>query len=224
MSSSFGLSPDVIAYLAAVNPPEHPVARRCREETAALGGIAPMQISSEQGAVIDLLIRLTGARRAVEVGVFTGYSALITALAIQAKAGKDAYLLACDVSEEWTAHGRRFWREAGVDGLIDLVLAPAAETLAARLTAGQGGSFDLAFIDADKANYPVYYEHCLALLRPGGLMLFDNVLWSGKVADPAVSDADTVALRVVAQTARTDPRVHAAMAGIGDGLLMCVKK
>ncbi len=224
MSSSFGLSPDVIAYLAAVNPPEHPVARRCREETAALGGIARMQISSEQGAVIDLLIRLTGARRAVEVGVFTGYSALITALAIQAKAGKDAYLLACDVSEEWTAHGRRFWREAGVDGLIDLVLAPAAETLAARLTAGLGGSFDFAFIDADKANYPVYYEHCLALLRPGGLMLSDNVLWSGKVADPAVSDADTAALRAVAQTARNDPRVYAAMAGIGDGLLLCVKK
>jgi O-methyltransferase len=224
MSTSFGLSPEVIAYLAAVNPLEHPIARRCREETAALGGIARMQISSEQGAVMDLLIRLTGARRAVEVGVFTGYSSLITALAMQAQAGADAYLLACDVSAEWTAHGRRFWREAGVEGVVDLVIAPAADTLAARRAAGEEASYDLAFIDADKANYPVYYEHCLALLRPGGLMLFDNVLWSGKVADPAVTDADTAALRAVAQTARTDARVHAAMAGIGDGLLMCVKK
>lgn len=224
MSRSFGFSPEVIAYLAAVNPPEHPVAARCRAETAALGRVAQMQISAEQGAVMDLLVRLTGARRAVEVGVFTGYSALITALAMQARHGEDAYLLACDVSEEWTARGRGYWRDAAVDKLIDLVLAPAADTLAARLAAGDAGSFDLAFIDADKTNYPTYYEHCLALLRPGGLMLFDNVLWSGRVADPSATDADTEALRAVAHTARSDARVHAAMAGLGDGLLMCVKK
>jgi O-methyltransferase len=224
MSTSFGLSPEVIAYLAAVNPPEHPEALRCRKETAALGGIARMQISAEQGALMAVLARLTGAKRAVEVGVFTGYSALVTALAMQDMHGAGAHLLACDVSEEWTAKARTFWRGAGVDGLIDLKIAPAIDTLAAARAAGGEESFDLAFIDADKTSYPAYYEHCLALLRPGGLMLFDNVLWSGRVADPSVTDADTEALRAVARTARDDARVHVAMAGVGDGLLLCVKK
>jgi caffeoyl-CoA O-methyltransferase len=223
MSSSIGLSPEVIAYLAAVNPPEHPSLARCRAETASLGRVARMQISAEQGALMQVLARLIGARRAVEVGVFTGYSALATALAMKAAHGSDAYLLACDVSEEWTAKGRAYWVEAGVADVIDLQIRPAIETLDARLKAGEGGSYDLAFIDADKTSYPAYYEACLALLRPNGLMLFDNVLWSGAVADPADQTPDTVALRAIAQTARSDARVDAVMTGVGDGLLICRK-
>jgi caffeoyl-CoA O-methyltransferase len=224
MSRSLGLTPEVIAYLASANPPEHPVAAKCRAETSALGGIARMQISPEQGAIMALLARLVNARRAVEVGVFTGYSALVTALAMQDMHGAAAYLLACDVSEEWTAKGRAYWREAGVDGLIDLHIRPAVETLDARLAAGEAGTYDLAFIDADKTSYPAYYEKCLALLRPGGLMLFDNVLWSGAVADSTKTDPDTEALRAVAAQAKADARVHAAMAAVGDGLLFCLKR
>lgn len=224
MSRSLGLSPDVIAYLAQSNPPEHPVLAQCRAETATLGGVSRMQISAEQGAVMQVLARLVNARRAVEVGVFTGYSALAVALTMQEVHGDAAYLLACDVSEDWTTQARGFWRAAGVEGLIDLQIAPAIETLNARLAAGEAGTYDLAFIDADKTSYPAYYEACLSLLRPGGLMLFDNVLWSGAVADPAATDADTQALRAVAKLARDDTRVHGAMAAIGDGLLMCVKR
>jgi predicted O-methyltransferase YrrM len=224
MSTSLGLTPEIVAYLASVNPVEHPAARQCREETAALGRIAVMQISAEQGALMQLLARLLGARRAIEVGVFTGYSALVTALTLQDMHGADAYLLACDVSEEWTAKGRPHWRAAGVEGVIDLQIRPAVETLDARLAQGEAGSFDLAFIDADKPSYPAYYERCLALLRPGGLMLFDNVLWSGAVADPTRTEADTVALRAVARHAQADARVHAVMAAVGDGLLLCSKR
>jgi O-methyltransferase len=224
MSRSFGLSPEVISYLAKVNPPEHQALLDCRAETAALGGVARMQISAEQGALMQLLVRLTGARRAVEVGVFTGYSALAVALTLQELHGADAYLLACDVSADWTNHAKRYWRAAGVEGAIDLAIAPAIETLNTRIAAGEAGSYDLAFVDADKPSYPAYYEACLTLLRPGGLMLFDNVLWSGAVADPAIVDADTVALRAVAAHAQADRRVHAVMTGVGDGLLLCVKR
>jgi O-methyltransferase len=223
VSTSLGLTEAVVAYLARINPPEHPVLARCRAETATLGGIARMQISPEQGALMAWLARLTDARRAVEVGVFTGYSALAVTLAMRDRHA-DARLLACDVNAEWTAKARGYWTEAGVADAIDLRLAPAVETLDATLEAGGGGAWDLAFIDADKTSYPAYYERCLALLRPGGVMLFDNVLWGGAVADPAVTDADTQALRKVALTAREDGRVHAVMAGVGDGLLMCIKR
>lgn len=224
MSRSFGLSPDLIAYLARMNPPEHPALAKCRTETAALGGISRMQISQEQGALMQLLTRLIGAKRVVEVGVFTGYSALALGLTLKEMHGESGYLLACDISTEWTDRAKPFWAEAGVSGLIDLRIAPAIETLKTRLEAGEAGSYDLAFIDADKTSYPEYYEACLALLRPGGLMLFDNVLWSGAVADPSVNDADTVALRAVAEHARADGRVHAVMTGVGDGLLFCTKR
>lgn len=224
MSISLGLAPEIVAYLARVNPPEHPELARCRAETAALGGIARMQISAEQGAFMQLLARLIGAKIAFEVGVFTGYSSLATALTLKEMHGAGARLLACDVSEEWTSKARGYWRAAGVDDVIDLHLAPASETLDARIKAGEAGSYDLGFIDADKTGYDDYYERGLTLLRKGGLMVFDNVLWSGAVADPGNKTADTEALRALAQKGKTDARVHAAMVAVGDGLLMCVKR
>jgi caffeoyl-CoA O-methyltransferase len=222
MSSSIGLSPELVAYLAANNPPEHPVLRQCREDTAKLGGISRMQISSEQGALMAWFARLVNARRAIEVGVFTGYSSLAVALAMR-DMHADARILACDVSEEWTSKARQYWRDAGVADVIDLKLAPAAETLAAALATG-ANTYDMAFIDADKTGYDTYYERCLELLRPGGVMLFDNVLWSGAVADPAQQSADTVALRALNAKARDDARVHTALTAVGDGLLLCIKK
>jgi O-methyltransferase len=223
MSTSLGLSPELVAYLASANPPEHPALKRCREETAALGGVAVMQISAEQGAFMALLARIIGAKRAFEIGVFTGYSSLAVALAMQEIPGDSRYLLACDISETWTEKARGYWREAGTD-FIDLRIAPAAETLDSRLAAGEAGSYDLGFIDADKTGYDSYYERGLQLLRPGGLMLFDNALWSGAVADPTNQTPDTTALRALAVKARADARVHAAMVGVGDGVLMCLKK
>lgn len=224
MSASLGLSPEIVGYLARANPPEHPELARCRQETAALGGVAVMQISPEQGAFMALLARMIAAKRAFEVGVFTGYSALAIALALKDMHGAEAHVLACDVSEEWTSKARDYWRAAGVDDVIDLRIAPASETLDARLAAGAAGSYDFGFIDADKTGYDAYYEAGLRLLRPGGVMLFDNVLWSGAVADPNNQTPDTHALRALAQKARTDPRVHAVMVGVGDGLLICVKR
>ncbi|HWA01279.1 MAG TPA: class I SAM-dependent methyltransferase [Caulobacterales bacterium] len=222
MSSSISLSPELVAYLASVNPPEHPVLARCRAETSALP-MARMQISAEQGVFMALLARVIDAKRAFEIGVFTGYSSLAVSLAMRER-HKDAYILACDVSEEWTSKARGYWKDAGVDKVIDLKLAPATETLDQRIAAGESGTYDLGFIDADKTSYGAYYERGLALLRSGGIMLFDNVLWGGDVADPKITDADTTALRAVAQKAKTDPRVHAAMTSIGDGLLFVMKK
>jgi len=223
MSSSLGLSPQVVRYLADVNPPEHPALKRCREETQALP-MARMQISAEQGAFMQSVAHMIRAKRAFEVGVFTGYSALATALALKEMHPIGAQLLACDVSEEWTTKARAYWRDAEVDGIIDLKIAPAVETLDAAIAAGQGGSFDMGFVDADKTSYDAYYERGLTLLRPGGVMLFDNVLWSGRVADPADTTPDTTALRALAHKAKADARVHAAMTSIGDGVLICVKK
>jgi caffeoyl-CoA O-methyltransferase len=223
MSSSFGLSPELVAYLADVNPPEHPVLARCRAETARLPQ-AQMQISAEQGAFTQSIVRMISAKRAFEVGVFTGYSALATALAMKDLHGPGARLLACDINEDWTAKAQSYWREAGVDGIIDLNIAPAAETLDRRLQARETGLYDFGFIDADKTGYDAYYERGLNLLRPGGVMLFDNMLWSGRVADPADQTADTVALRALAKKAKADARVHTAMTNIGDGLMMIVKR
>lgn len=223
VSVSIGLPPELVSYLADANPPEHPALARCRAETAALS-TARMQISPEQGAFMQLMARLLEARRAFEVGVYTGYSSLAVALTLKGMHGAGAHLLACDTSEEWTLRARDYWREAGVDDVVKLELAPAGETLAARLKAGEAGSYDLGFIDADKTGYDLYYELGLQLLRPGAVMLFDNVLWSGKVADAADTSADTTALRALAAKARSDQRVHAAMTGIGDGLLICLKR
>lgn len=223
MSTSLGLGAEIVAYLAANNPPEHPALKRCREETAAMGRESRMQISPEQGALMQWVARLLGARRAIEVGVFTGYSSLAVALAMR-EMHADARILACDISADWTSRARRYWSDAGVDSVVDLRIAPAKETLDGVLGAGEAGTYDMAFIDADKTGYDAYYERCLALLRPGGVMLFDNVLWSGAVADPSVQDADTVALRAINAKARNDTRVHAALTAVGDGLLLCLKR
>lgn len=223
MSSSLGLTPEIVRYLAHVNPPEHPALVRCREETARMP-TAQMQISAEQGAFMALIARMLNAKRAFEVGVFTGYSSIAVALAMKDMHPVGAQLLACDISDEWTTTARDYWREAQVENVIELVLAPATQTLDARIAAGEAGQYDLGFIDADKTGYDVYYERGLTLLRSGGAMLFDNMLWSGRVADPADTSADTSALRALAHKAKADPRVHAAMTNIGDGLLMVVKK
>lgn len=223
MSSSLGLAPEIVRYLAHVNPPEHPALARCREETSRLP-MAMMQISAEQGAFMQTLVRMLNTKRAFEIGVFTGYSSTATALTMKEINPVGAKLLACDVSEEWTTKARDYWRQAQVDDIIELVLAPATQTLDARIAAGEGGQYDLGFIDADKTGYDSYYERGLQLLRKGGVMLFDNVLWSGRVADPADTSPDTSALRALAQKAKSDARVHAAMTNIGDGLLICVKR
>jgi O-methyltransferase len=223
MSSSLGLSPEIVRYLAHANPPEHPALARCREDTQKLP-MARMQISAEQGAFMQVIARVLNAKRAFEIGVFTGYSSTATALTMKELHPVGAKLLACDINEEWTTKARDYWREAQVDDLIELVLAPATETLDARIAAGETGQYDLGFIDADKTGYDAYYERGLQLLRRGGVMLFDNVLWSGRVADPADTTPDTSALRALAQKAKTDAHVHAAMTNIGDGVLICVKK
>lgn len=222
MSSSIGLSPELIRYLADANPPEHPVLARCRVETQAMPQ-AQMQISPEQGAFMQAIVRMIAARRAFEVGVFTGYSALAVALAMKER-GAGARLLACDVDADVTAKAQAYWREAGVDGIIDLTLQPAIETLDQRLAAREAGAYDFGFIDADKTGYDAYYERGLKLLRVGGVMLFDNMLWGGQVVDAADKTPDTVALRALAAKARSDERVHAAMSAVGDGVLIVVKR
>ena len=188
---SLSLDDTLLAYLVSHSVREVAAQRDLREATRAHPH-AGMQIGPEQGQLMALLVRLIGARRCIEVGVFTGYSALTVALALPA----DGYLLACDVSEAYTQIGRPFWEAAGVAAKIDLRLAPALETLDARIAAGEAGCFDFAFIDADKSGYDAYYERCLQLLRPGGLIAIDNVLWGGRVARPA-TDADTRALQAL---------------------------
>jgi predicted O-methyltransferase YrrM len=197
---------------------ETPVQKRLRAETARLpqGG---MQIGADQGALLALLARSIDARMALEIGTFTGYSALAVATALP----PDGRLVCCDVSEEWTAIARRYWKEAGVDRKIDLRLAPALETLPALERERGAGSFDFAFVDADKPAYDAYFESCLRLLRPGGLIAFDNVLWSGKVADPKVHDADTDALRALNAKIRDDARVDACLLTVGDGVMLARK-
>lgn len=225
MSGSIGLDDTLTAYVQAANPPEHPVLARCREETEEMGGISRMQISPEQGAFLQMCARLTGARTAIEVGVFTGYSALATALVMQEMHGADARLIGCDNSQEYTAPARRYWAEAGVGDIVDLRIGEARETLET-LKGEIAGTADMAFIDADKTGYDAYYEACLDLMRPGGLILFDNMLWNGDVADPqkVACDADTAALKALADKVRGDGRVHAAFTAIGDGLLMARKR
>ena len=194
---------------------EAPTTLRLREETARMpnGG---MQIGPDQAALLALLVRAIGARRALEVGTFTGYSALAVAQALPA----DGRLVCCDVSDEWTSIARRYWSEADVDRKIELRLAPARETLDALVRDSGPGSFDFAFVDADKTGYDGYYEQCLTLVRPGGLLAFDNTLWSGRVADPADLDTDTLALRALNAKAHRDPRVDACLLTVGDGVLL----
>ena len=214
---SFVLSPEIHDYLLAHGSPPDEDERRLIEETEALGGIARMQVAPEQGAFLTLLVRVTGARRVVEVGTFTGYSALCLARSLPE--GGD--LLCCDISEEWTAIARRHWDAAGVGSKIELRLGPALDTLQS-LPAEP--SVDLAFIDADKAGYAGYYEELLARLRPGGLILVDNVLWSGRVVDPDANDDDTLALRAFNDLVAADGRVDCVMLPVADGLSLIRKR
>ena len=202
-------------YLLAHSLREDPRLAALRSETASHPQVN-MQIAPEQGQFMQMLVRLTGARRAIEVGVFTGYSSLAVMLAMP----PDGRLLALDVSEEYTAVARRHWQAAGVADRIELVIAPAAATLDARLGSGEAGQYDFAFIDADKAGYLGYYEQLLKLLRPGGLIVVDNTLWSGEVANPENREANTVALRAFNDALHRDTRIDLALLPVGDGLTL----
>jgi predicted O-methyltransferase YrrM len=199
---------------------EHPELARLREATASHPR-ANMQISPEQGSLLQMLVKLIGARRTIEVGVFTGYSALAVALALP----DDGRILACDVSDEFTRVGRPYWERAQVAKKINLVLAPALETLDARIAAGEAGNYHFAFIDADKSSYDGYYERCLQLLRVGGLIAIDNVLWSGRVAEPAdeSKDPDTAALQRLNTKLLGDRRIDLTLLPISDGLTLARK-
>jgi len=213
------ISDELAAYIRSVSLREPDILRRLREETASRPD-AMMQLSPEQGQFLGMLVHLTGARRTIEVGVFTGLSALHVALALPA----DGRIVACDVNAQTTAIARRYWSEAGVEEKIDLRIAPAAHTLDALVQEGAGESFDFAFVDADKENYQHYYELVLKLLRPGGLAAFDNVLWHGRVIDDAVQDADTRAIRAFNANLHMDNRVWLSLVPLGDGLTLACKR
>ena len=206
-------------YLLDTSLRETQVAQRLREATGNLpeGGL---QISPNQGQFMALLVQLMSAKKALEVGVFTGYSALVVALALP----DDGKLIACDISAEWTSIGRRYWNEAGVAHKIDLRLAPAVATLDALIAGGQAGTFDFAFIDADKTNYDNYYERALQLVRKGGLIVFDNTLWYGKVADENEQDDDTVALRALNKKLQADERIFMSQIPVGDGVTLAIPR
>jgi predicted O-methyltransferase YrrM len=213
------LPADVEQYVATEITRESPLQRRLRAETAALP-MGLMQISADQGALFALLVRTLGATRAIEVGTFTGYSALAVASALP----PDGKLICCDISDEWTRIGRRYWDEAGVAQRIDLRLGPALATLDALLRDAGANAFDFAFIDADKSNYDAYYEACLKLVRAGGLIALDNMLWGGKVVEPDVHDKDTDALRELNAKIRDDKRVDACLLTVGDGVMLARKR
>ena len=215
---SLNLDDTLYEYLLTHSLREHPEQIALREATRSHPR-AGMQISPEQGQFMALLVKLIGARHALEIGVFTGYSALSVALALPA----DGRILACDISEEYTRIGRPYWERAGVAHKIDLRLAPALETLDAELAAGAAGRYDFAFIDADKTGYASYVERCLQLLRPGGLIAIDNVLWSGAVARPA-RDEDTRALQALNERLHGDERIDLSMLPVGDGLTLARKR
>ena len=213
------LNDALYAYLLSVSLREPEVMKRLREETQKMPR-AGMQISPEQGQFMTFLVELIGARRCVEIGTFTGYSALAVARALP----PDGRLVACDVSEEYTARAKPFWKEAGVEDRIDLRIAPALDTLDKLLAQGEAGTYDFVFIDADKGNYLNYFQRALDLLRQGGLVAVDNVLWSGAVADPTRDDDDTEAIRAFNRAIAKDARVSLSMVPIGDGLTLALKR
>lgn len=220
MSTRPGFLPqEVYDYVLRVSSGETDAARALREETARMPN-ARMQTGPDQVHFLQWLVRLTGARRCLEVGVFTGYSALGVALALP----PDGRVVACDVSEEYTSVGRRYWERAGVASKIDLRLAPAVETLDALIAAGETETFDFAYVDADKSNYDAYYERALRLIRRGGVIAFDNMLWGGEVAKDAGGDEDTAALQALNEKIAHDDRVEASLLSIGDGLMLVRKR
>ena len=213
---SIGLSANVLDYLRAHSVDEHPTQTELREYTATMEKAA-MQISPEQGQFMRFLIGITGATNCLEIGVFTGYSALTVALAL----AEDGKLTAFDISEEWTNIGRPYWERAGVASKIELHIEAAVHGLGRLVENGESGTYDFAFIDADKENYLTYYNHCVNLLCPGGLIIIDNVLWSGKVADPKESDEETAAIRELNDFVHQDDRTESCMIPVGDGLMLC---
>jgi len=215
---SLSITEDLYNYILSVTSRESDIQRRLREETAN-NPMAIMQISPDQGQFMALLVELIDAKRAIEIGVFTGYSAMSIALALP-PTGK---LIACDISEEWTNIGKRYWQQAGVANKIDLRIAPALDTLDSLLSEDQQDSFDFVFIDADKVNYSNYYERALKLCRPGGLIAIDNVLWFGSVIDGSKQDKDTVAIRNLNKKLHLDERVSLSLVPIGDGLTLARK-
>ena len=206
-------------YLKSVSLREPDILRRLRDETQKMpsGG---MQIAPDQGQFFAFLLRLMGARRVLEVGTFTGYSSLCMALALPA----DGRVITCDLSQEWTRVARRYWREGGVEDRIELKLGPGQESLARMLDSGMGATFDFAFIDADKEGYDIYYEQCLQLVRPGGAIAIDNVLWGGRVADSDVNDESTCSIRAVNRKLHRDSRVEVSMLPVGDGVYLAWKR
>jgi predicted O-methyltransferase YrrM len=206
-------------YLDATNRPENDAQKRLRDVTGKMPN-AGMQIGPNQGSFMAFLIMLTGARTALEIGTFTGYSALTVAGALP----PDGRLVCCDVSAEYTSVGAKAWASAGVADRIDLRIGPAAETLDGMIAGGEAGRFDFAFIDADKENYDRYYEQCLILVRKGGLIAIDNMLWDGRVADPAEKSESTTAIRALNLKLRDDPRIDFSLIPVGDGIsLACVR-
>lgn len=209
------LNDTLYEYLLSVSLRETPLLKALREETDQLE-MAAMQISADQGQFMALLLKILNANRVLEIGTFTGYSALVMAQALS----EDGHVICCDTSKEWTDIARRYWSEAGMDKKIDLRLAPALQTLDALIAEGQANTFDFAFIDADKVNMSNYYERCLQLIRPGGLITIDNVLWGGGVVDPANQKEDTVAIREFNKRLINDTRIDLSMVPIGDGLTL----
>ncbi len=217
-NKTFFLSDDLYDYILGVSLREDDILKKLREETATLP-MSAMQIAPEQGQFMALLVKMLGAERTLDIGVFTGYSALVVARALP----EDGQVVACDVSEEWTAIARRYWKEAKVDYKIGLQIAPALETLDALLEDGHAGTFDFAFIDADKVNYEHYYERCLGLVRMGGVIAVDNVLWSGDVVDADSDDEDTRAIRAFNEKLHHDRRIDLSLVPIADGLTLARK-
>jgi predicted O-methyltransferase YrrM len=218
-NKSINLTDDLYQYLLNSSLREPELLKALREETAKLPS-ANMQISPEQGQFMALLVQLMGAKKTIEVGVYTGYSALAVAIALP----DDGQILACDISEEYTAVARRYWQHAKISNKIDLHLAPATETLKKCIEEGKESTFDFAFIDADKENYAKYFDLCFELLRPGGLIAIDNVLWNGVVIDQQNQDADTCAIRAFNQQLLSDDRVDISMVPIADGLTLARKR
>jgi predicted O-methyltransferase YrrM len=218
-NKTIGLSDELAAYVVAVGTREPRVLARLREETAALPEHR-MQIAPEQGAFLALLVELTGARRCLEIGTFTGYSSTAVAMALP----EDGRIVCCDVSEAWTSMARRYWDEAGVARKIDLRIAPATETLDRLLADGTESTYDFAFVDADKSGYDAYYERLLRLVRPGGLIALDNTLWSGRVLDQDAEDEDTRALQALNRKLAGDDRISLCLLPVADGVTLARRR